>query len=425
MPLAVVRKLPFYLLLAVFVFGAVLRVVYFDPAISRTPDERTYTRQADLVLEQGATGYRALGQELAQNLPAVSRYPSPLRVGYITLLALWMDLTGDASVLAGAHLSLLCSLATLALIAFFSYRYLSPVVAVVATLFYAVFPFDLTIFRRTWEESFMSLLTVCILALVAYIARENANRRYIALAGFTCVGFLALTTKENAGIVFLLCAAGLTLHFLLQRNRSGAILTAASAAVAVLAYVVVLGALFGGVANALTLVRGYTHYSGINPYSVQYDSGPVWLYPEGLFLASPFLFLVGLLGIAAALYRVLHRRSSVDIDLPLGIGLLTVSMILIQLVMNRYSFRYTAPVYGPICLLAGIGFDAVLPALDRLLAPLGRAAAYGILGFALGVAALRDLNFARERLIVPETQDLVIRPILGLPPAPVPKDSPQ
>ena len=425
MPLAVVRKLPFYLLLAVFVFGAVLRVVYFDPAISRTPDERTYTRQADLVLEQGATGYRALGQELAQNLPAVSRYPSPLRVGYITLLALWMDLTGDASVLAGAHLSLLCSLATLALIAFFSYRYLSPVVAVVATLFYAVFPFDLTIFRRTWEESFMSLLTVCILALVAYIARENANRRYIALAGFTCVGFLALTTKENAGIVFLLCAAGLTLHFLLQRNRSGAILTAASAAVAVLAYVVVLGALFGGVANALTLVRGYTHYSGINPYSVQYDSGPVWLYPEGLFLASPFLFLVGLLGIAADLYRVLHRRSSVDIDLPLGIGLLTVSMILIQLVMNRYSFRYTAPVYGPICLLAGIGFDAVLPALDRLLAPLGRAAAYGILGFALGVAALRDLNFARERLIVPETQDLVIRPILGLPPAPVPKDSPQ
>ena len=425
MPLAVVRKLPFYLLLAVFVFGAVLRVVYFDPAISRTPDERTYTRQADLVLEQGATGYRALGQELAQNLPAVSRYPSPQRVGYITLLALWMDLTGDASVLAGAHLSLLCSLATLALIAFFSYRYLSPVVAVVATLFYAVFAFDLTIFRRTWEESFMSLLTVCILALVAYIARENANRRYIALAGFTCVGFLALTTKENAGIVFLLCAAGLTLHFLLQRNRSGAILTAASAAVAVLAYVVVLGALFGGVANALTLVRGYTHYSGINPYSVQYDSGPVWLYPEGLFLASPFLFLVGLLGIAAALYRVLHRRSSVDIDLPLGIGLLTVSMILIQLVMNRYSFRYTAPVYGPICLLAGIGFDAVLPALDRLLAPLGRAAAYGILGFALGVAALRDLNFARERLIVPETQDLVIRPILGLPPAPVPKDSPQ
>jgi hypothetical protein len=424
MPPAVTRKLPFYLLLAVLVFAAGLRIVYFDPSISRTPDERTYTRQADLVLEHGVAGYRFLGNELAQNLPAVSRYPSPLRVGYITLLTLWMDLTGDASVLAGAHLSLLCSLTTLAVLAFFAYRYLSPVVAVVATLFYAVLPFDLTIFRRTWEESFMSLLTVCMLVLAACIARESAGRQSMALAGFTCVGFLAMTTKENSGIVFLLCAAGLTLHFLLQHNRRRAILTAASATAAVLTYVVVLSVLFGGVAHAFTLVRSYAHYSGINPYSVQYDSGPVWLFPEGLLLASPFVFLGGLVGFAAALYRAL-RRPLAQMDLSLGLGLITASTILIQLVMNRYSFRYTAPVYAPICLLAGIGFDAVLPVLYRLLAPLGRAAAYCVLGFAVAVAALRDLNFARERLILPATQDLVIRPFLGLPPAPVPKDYPQ
>jgi hypothetical protein len=100
-------------------------------------------------------------------------------------------------------------------------------------------------------------------------------------------------------------------------------------------------------------------------------------------------------------------------------------MILIQLVMNRYSFRYTAPVYGPFCLLAGIGFAAVMPTLYSVLAPLGRMTAYGILSFALVVAALRDLNFARERLLAPEIQDLVIRPILGLPPAPVPLNYPR
>jgi hypothetical protein len=65
-----------------------------------------------------------------------------------------------------------------------------------------------------------------------------------------------------------------------------------------------------------------------------------------------------------------------------------------------------------------------MPALYSLLAPLGRLTAYGILGFALVVAALRDLNFARERLLGPEIQDLVVRPILGLPPAPVPLDYP-
>jgi len=51
--------------------------------------------------------------------------------------------------------------------------------------------------------------------------------------------------------------------------------------------------------------------------------------------------------------------------------------------------------------------------------------AYGILSFAVVVAALRDMNFAQERLLGPDIQDLVIRPILGLRPAPVPRDYPQ
>ena len=65
------------------------------PGLARTPDERTYTRQADIVLVHGAEGFRALGRELTANLPEVSLYPSPLRVGYISLLAAWMRLTGD------------------------------------------------------------------------------------------------------------------------------------------------------------------------------------------------------------------------------------------------------------------------------------------------------------------------------------------
>ena len=81
-------------------------------------------------------------------------------------------------------------------------------------------------------------------------------------------------------------------------------------------------------------------------------------------------------------------------------------MLLIQLVTQRYGFRYTAPVFGPICLLAGMGVDAVLPALQRLLAPLGRATAWAILGFAISVAAFRDFTVARDRFLLPELQDL-------------------
>jgi Dolichyl-phosphate-mannose-protein mannosyltransferase len=417
------NKLPLYLLLAIIAIGGALRIDYFNPGIRRTPDERTYTRQADIVLAQGADGYRFLGQELAANPPAVSRYPSPLRVGYITLLTLFMRLTGDTSILTGAHLSFLCSMASLCLIAFTAYRYLSPTVAVVATLFFAVLPFDLTVFRRTWEEAFIALLTIGILALALRIVHSSARYRIAWLSAFSFLGFLALTTKENSGLTFLFCAAGLTLYFLLQRDRRAAMLTASSAAVAVLAYVIVLGSLFGGVANALTLVREYAHYSGINPYSVQYDSGPVWLFPEGLFRISPFLCLAGLAGLASAIYSALRSRAVTG--LPLSIAALTAGILLLQLVTHRYSFRYTAPVYTTICLLAGIGVDAVLPSLHRVLAPLGRITAWAVLGFAISIAAYRDLNFAQENLILPELQDLALRPILGLPPAPVPPDYPK
>jgi len=90
-----------------------------------------------------------------------------------------------------------------------------------------------------------------------------------------------------------------------------------------------------------------------------------------------------------------------------------------QVVTQHYNFRFTAPVYGSACLLAGIGVDAVLPTFHRVLAPLGRVTVWIILGFAISMAALRDLNFARERLIGPEIPDLALRPVLGLPPAPL------
>jgi tetratricopeptide (TPR) repeat protein len=88
-----------------------------------------------------------------------------------------MRLTGDTSILAGAHLSLACGLASLLLLTFLAYRLLSPTVAIVATLFYTVLPFDLTIFRRTWQESFIVLLSLALIALAACIARAPAGRR--------------------------------------------------------------------------------------------------------------------------------------------------------------------------------------------------------------------------------------------------------
>ena len=411
--------IPFCLLLAIVACGTALRVYNFHPGLARTPDERTYTRQADIVLVHGAEGFRALGRELTANLPEVSLYPSPLRVGYISLLAAWMRLTGDDGAVAGARLSLLCSLISLVLIAAAGWRFLSPTVAVVAALFFAVSPFNLTVSRRTWQEACIDLVTLVTLFVANQIGVSGRRSRVrgLALAFFCVLGLLALTAKENAGVAFLLCAGGLAVHQYRGHDRRGATLTVGSAAMAVLAYAAVLSWLFGGVEHAFALVRACARVSATNPYDLQYDAGPPWMFAAGLLRVSPFVCVAGLAGAAATLRAGSRSSPRKRAALGLGITLLTAGMLLTQVAVHRYSLRYTAPIDGAACLLAGIGVEAVLVPLRRGLAPLGSVAGWGLLSFALLVAAWRDFDFAQRTLIRTEAPDLALRPILGLPPA--------
>jgi hypothetical protein len=361
------QHFPLLLLLAVVVFGIALRVHFFNPWIARTPDERTYTQQANVLLAQGAAGFRFLDREFAENPAVFSFQPSPTHAGYLVLLADFMRLTGDTSVLAGAHLSLVLDLASLFLLALAAHRFLSSTVAIVATLFYAVLPFDLTVFRRTWQESLIALLSVAFLALATGIARTHSGRRIACLAAFTVLGVLALSTKPNCGMAFLLCATGLTLHLLLQRQRGAAAVVACCTAVAVLVDVTVLAALFGSLSRYLTLERAFLHFSAINPYDMQFAAGPAWMYPAALFCVCPVVVLGALAGFAVTLRRAPRTRALADAGLPVGIALLCLLMMLLPLVAGRYNFRYAAPAYGPLCLLAGIGIAAILPCCTRSL----------------------------------------------------------
>jgi tetratricopeptide (TPR) repeat protein len=413
------QHFPLLLLLAIVVFGIALRVHFFNPGLARTPDERTYTRQANVLLAQGTAGFRFLDREFADNPAVFSFQPSPTHAGYLVVLALFMRLTGDTSVLAGAHLSLVFDLASLLLLAFAAYRLRSPTVAIVATLFYAVLPFDLTVFRRTWQESLIALLSVAFLALGTGIARSHSGRRMAYLFAFTVLGVLALSTKPNCGIAYLLCAIGLTLHLLLTRDRGAAAVVACCAAIAVLVDVTVLAALFGSLSRYLTLERAFLHLSAINPYDMQFAAGPAWMYPAALFCVCPVVVLGALTGFAVTLRRALRARALADAGLPVGIALLCLLMMLLPLVAGRYNFRYAAPAYGPLCLLAGLGVEAILSMLHTVLAPLGRSVAWAIVGFAIAVAALHDLDTARDSFLVPELQDLALRPIYGVPPLPL------
>jgi hypothetical protein len=323
------------------------------------------------------------------------------------------------SIVAGAHLSFLCDLSLLLLVAIAGYRLLSPAVAIIATLLLAVSPFDLTVYRRSWQESTIALLAMATIYLATSIARSPSHR-LLKLIALALLGLAALSTKENAAITFMLCAAGLTLYFLFKHDSRAATLTACSTAVAGLAYLSLMSVLFGGFSSFLHLEH-LTLHTAVNPYIQQYDSGPAWMFPAALFRTSPFVFLAALAGFCITLLRTWRARTLIYAGLPQGLALLTASILFLEVYTQHYAFRFAAPVYGPICLLAGIGVEAALPPLRELLAPLGRTAAWTVLGFALAIAAFRDFDFAQKNYLIPAMEDLALRPVLGVPPLPLPR----
>jgi len=167
-------------------------------------------------------------------------------------------------------------------------------------------------------------------------------------------------------------------------------------------------------------VRGYAHLSGNGAYDQQFNSGPFWMFAVGFFRASPVLCLAAVIGLGVPMARLFRSRNLRNFDIATAIAILTCCMLLLQVVTTRYNYRYSAPIYGTLCLLGGIGMETVLMSLAKLLAPLGRSVAWAILGFAVAVAGLRDFNFARDVLLPTGIQDLALRTVAGFPPAPLP-----
>lgn len=390
--------------------------------MARSPDEQTYTRQANIIVENGFAGFTQLSDELAADPVHVGQYPSPLRAGYLGLLVGYMNLTDERSVLAGAQLSLLCGLLSLPLLALLARRALSPLCATLATLFYAVLPFELTTSRRAWQDSVISFLAIVILALAFEIVRNPAWLRIPKFAAFVLFGILAATIKENLLILFVLCGAGVIAVLLAQRQRGLALVAAICTAAATLLGFVVLASIFGGPARFVALERLAIQFSAAGVYDLQFSTGPAWMFPAGLLRASPAVSVGALVGAIVAVSRAWRGRSIAAAGVPFALALISCAMLLVQIASKRYDFRYTAPADGAICLLAAFGASRSLQWLDEMLIPLGRIAAWAILAFAIAVAALRDINFARDVLLNTGMQDLALRPVLGIPPVQVSQD---
>jgi hypothetical protein len=397
--------------------GILLRLSFFEPEIARSPDERTYTRQANVLLEQGVSGLRMLGEELARNPTEVGMAPSPVRVGYLGILAGYMGITGDRTILAGAQLSLLASIATLILVAFATCRHLSPTAAVIAVLFYAVLPFELMTGRRAWQEAVISLLATALIVLAIELPKMHGLPRLGAYLAFIIGGVLSLTTKENIGIAFLLCTTGILGAAILRKDRATAIGAAVSLGAAMMVTAAILATLFGSLGKYVALQRIAENVSAMNVYDQTYSVGPAWMLPAAIVRVCPLVAIGALAGMTIAINRAVKSRSLSEAGLPFALAGYCIAFLLLQIVSERMNLRYTAPIYSALCMLAGAGCGWITVQLHRAMRPLGGLFAWTILSVVLGVAALRDVNFARDYLLNTGMQDLALRPVLGEPPA--------
>ena len=392
------------LLLAVLCVGALLRVANLDNVGIRTPDEFVYTRQANVWLHSGGVGLRSMAANYEADTVA-RLYPPPTRVGMIRLVAVFMRLTGRNNVSVGALLSSAASIASLSMVALIAIRFLPAVAALVSVLFFAVFPPELAIARRTWADAPAELASLLLIWLACEITRDSRRRVWYLL--FAATGGASVAIKESMCVPFGVC--GLWLLFILLRKREwkNVLLLTSAAIVALLATLAWIAGLVGGFPAIVRMVSGIPAANARNPYAIVYASGPGYWLLQAFWYLSPVTTLLG--GVGA--YGVLSRREQLGRHfLPaLFILLFTLSHIAIAMLVPHWlNLRYVGMTFGTVCLLAGLGAWSVYSTFSRSLGGAQRRILAGVAAAILIGTAATDYKRFQRTFVQHGTTDLSV-----------------
>jgi hypothetical protein len=242
---------------ACILLGAVLRIVNLSNVDNRTPDEAVYTRQAAALLHEGFPAIKRMAGEYTRD-PAQRLYPPPSRVGYLVLLASTMWITGMSDQKAGAWLSCVASIVGLVLISLIGARFFHPWVGVLSVFLLAVFPPDLVLARRTWQDAVVN----CFGALLLYCALRIGSRAapgwvYVV---FVMAGSAFLLIKETSVPIYGLCGC-----WVVFRLRSNSAWLVAAAAVGAGLSFALLASVLGGWNVLWNILAGLGPANAANP----------------------------------------------------------------------------------------------------------------------------------------------------------------
>ena len=279
---------------------------------SRSPDEEIYIHYATQIAGSGIEGGRALVQKYNRDINQWI-YPSPIRVGYIYLVAAVMKLSGASADRAAVSISALFSIGGFFVAALLGLRFFDRWAVMVGLALLSVSPIELAIARRAWQDSVWG----CIGLLLFYLCLEASisTRPKIWRICFWAAGAYYLTIKGSALVVYGLCTLWLVGSAWVQYGslRKCLYLVIMSALVGAASFAA-LAWCSGGAFSVMETIQHSTLARGWNQYGHQFQSGPWYWFFSGFLALSPITTLLCLAGIAIMI-------------LPKGVGLSVLALV--------------------------------------------------------------------------------------------------
>lgn len=396
------------LLVLLICLGSGLRLANLGNVSSPTDDEVTYARQANVWLESGRGGIRSLIEEYRRD-PMQRHYPPPTRAGMVRVVAATMEATGRRDERVGSILSCAASIASLFVIALMGVRFLPPRAALAGLFFYSVFPAELAMARRTWTDTLVELAALLLVWFALEIARNSRRRTWYVL--FAAVGGLGITVKESMLIPLAVCAAWILWVLVKKRGEFvNAVFLTATSAFGCFVSVWWLASMVGGFSDLISIVAGISKVNAVNPYVIEFASGPGYLLLDGFWIVSPTTALFFLVGIYATLRRppeLAEQHTTVR-----WIALFTLSTIAVAMIVPHWlNLRYVSFAFGTYCMLAGIGVWYPLAALWPKVRVVPRPVFAALTAVILISGAVNDYRYFYRVFVVNGTGDLSIKKI--------------
>lgn len=389
--------------------GIGLRLANLNNVSTRSPDERTYAWEAGVVAQKGTAGFRVLVDEFRRDA-SLFVYPPPTRVGYLWLLAKTMAATGVTDPKAGAYLSCVASIGSLLLVGIIAWRFFSPPIALFALLFYSVYPAELALARRAWQDALIELLGLSLIYAACDITRGSRSRAWFAV--YALLTAACVTVKETSVLVAALCALWILLLLLVRRDWRNAILFAVCTLAGLGAGISWVARCLGGLHTLVEFTVTTFRVMATIPYNIEYQTGPGYRLLEAFWAVSPFVAVLAIGGLAAALTRKTTNLPDKNSQVAFWISLFFLAFLAVPLALSKLNLRWVSVLFGPCCLLAGMGFCWLFALIKKWMAEFDHRVLGALVVAGLLVAALLDYSTFQTMFVKGGLKDLSVKMIL-------------